>query len=85
MLSGSVYVDMSGRDLGGYVEALQRVVRGQVARPPGYPICLVRHASAPGGHASAYLIWRWHTDIKPQGGASQGTTAVMTGAQPNAL
>jgi CzcA family heavy metal efflux pump len=31
-----------------------------------------------------YVIWRWHTDVKPQGGASQVTTAVMTGAQPNA-
>jgi Cu(I)/Ag(I) efflux system membrane protein CusA/SilA len=31
-----------------------------------------------------YVIWRWHTDIKPQGGAKQVTTAVMTGAQPNA-
>jgi Cu(I)/Ag(I) efflux system membrane protein CusA/SilA len=31
-----------------------------------------------------YVIWRWHTDIKPQGGTHQVTTAMMTGAQPNA-
>jgi Cu(I)/Ag(I) efflux system membrane protein CusA/SilA len=38
MLSGYVYVDMSGRDIGGYVEELKRVVRAQVALPPGYTI-----------------------------------------------
>jgi Cu(I)/Ag(I) efflux system membrane protein CusA/SilA len=31
-----------------------------------------------------YVIWRWHTDVKRQGGASHGTTAVITGAQPHA-
>jgi Cu(I)/Ag(I) efflux system membrane protein CusA/SilA len=31
-----------------------------------------------------YVIWRWHTDIKHHGGAHQVSTAVMTGAQPNA-
>ena len=38
MLSGYVYVDMAGRDIGGYVEELKRVVREQVALPPGYTI-----------------------------------------------
>ncbi|HXL34702.1 MAG TPA: efflux RND transporter permease subunit, partial [Gemmatimonadales bacterium] len=38
MLSGYVYVDMTGRDVGGYVEDLKRVVREKVALPPGYTI-----------------------------------------------
>jgi Cu(I)/Ag(I) efflux system membrane protein CusA/SilA len=38
MLSGYVYVDMAGRDIGGYVEDLKRVVREKVALPPGYTI-----------------------------------------------
>jgi Cu(I)/Ag(I) efflux system membrane protein CusA/SilA len=38
MLSGYVYVDMAGRDIGGYVEELKRVVREKVALPPGYTI-----------------------------------------------
>jgi Cu(I)/Ag(I) efflux system membrane protein CusA/SilA len=36
MLSGYVYVDMAGRDVGGYVEDLKRVVREKVQLPPGY-------------------------------------------------
>jgi Cu(I)/Ag(I) efflux system membrane protein CusA/SilA len=35
-LVGYVYVDMQGRDLGGYVEDAQRAVREQVKLPPGY-------------------------------------------------
>jgi Cu(I)/Ag(I) efflux system membrane protein CusA/SilA len=31
-----------------------------------------------------YVIWRWHTDVKHQRGASQVTTTVTTGTQPNA-
>jgi len=38
MLSGYVYVDMAGRDVGGYVEDLKRVVREKVQLPPGYTI-----------------------------------------------
>jgi Cu(I)/Ag(I) efflux system membrane protein CusA/SilA len=38
LLSGYVYVDMAGRDIGGYVEDLKRVVRERVALPPGYTI-----------------------------------------------
>ena len=38
MLSGYVYVDMTGRDIGGYVEDLKRVVRDKVTLPPGYTI-----------------------------------------------
>jgi Cu(I)/Ag(I) efflux system membrane protein CusA/SilA len=38
MLSGYVYVDMAGRDIGGYVEDLKQVVRAKVALPPGYTI-----------------------------------------------
>jgi Cu(I)/Ag(I) efflux system membrane protein CusA/SilA len=38
MLSGYVYVDMTGRDVGGYVEDLKRVVRDKVTLPPGYTI-----------------------------------------------
>src|SRR5262245_5797515 len=38
LLSGYVYVDMAGRDIGGYVEDLKRVVRDKVALPPGYTI-----------------------------------------------
>lgn len=36
MLSGYVYVDMAGRDVGGYVEDLRRVIREKVALPAGY-------------------------------------------------
>jgi Cu(I)/Ag(I) efflux system membrane protein CusA/SilA len=36
MLSGYVYVDMTGRDIGGYVDDLKRVVRDNVSLPPGY-------------------------------------------------
>jgi copper/silver efflux system protein len=36
MLSGYVYVDMAGRDVGGYVEDLKRAVRDKVELPPGY-------------------------------------------------
>ncbi|MGE0823486.1 MAG: efflux RND transporter permease subunit [Candidatus Binatia bacterium] len=36
MLSGYVYVDMAGRDVGSYVEELKQAVREQVAIPPGY-------------------------------------------------
>jgi Cu(I)/Ag(I) efflux system membrane protein CusA/SilA len=38
MLSGYVYVDMVGRDVGSYVEDLKQVVRQRVAIPPGYTI-----------------------------------------------
>jgi Cu(I)/Ag(I) efflux system membrane protein CusA/SilA len=38
MLSGYVYVDMAGRDVGGYVEDLKRAVREQVTLPPGYTL-----------------------------------------------
>jgi len=38
MLSGYVYVDMAGRDVGGYVEDLKRVVREKVVLPQGYTI-----------------------------------------------
>ena len=38
MLAGYVYVDMTGRDVGGYVEDLKRVVREKVELPPGYTI-----------------------------------------------
>jgi Cu(I)/Ag(I) efflux system membrane protein CusA/SilA len=38
MLSGYVYVDMTGRDVGGYVEDLKRTVADKVTLPPGYTI-----------------------------------------------
>ena len=38
MLSGYVYVDMAGRDVGGYVEDLKGAVNGQVKLPPGYTL-----------------------------------------------
>jgi Cu(I)/Ag(I) efflux system membrane protein CusA/SilA len=38
MLSGYVYVDMAGRDVGGYVEDLKRVVSEKVQLPPGYTL-----------------------------------------------
>ncbi len=37
-LSGYVYVDVSGRDVGGYVEEAKRVVREKVSLPPGYTL-----------------------------------------------
>lgn len=36
MLSGYVYVDMAGRDVGGYVEELKRAVQEKLELPPGY-------------------------------------------------
>jgi Cu(I)/Ag(I) efflux system membrane protein CusA/SilA len=38
MLAGYVYVDMAGRDVGGYVEDLKRAVREKVTLPAGYTI-----------------------------------------------
>jgi Cu(I)/Ag(I) efflux system membrane protein CusA/SilA len=38
MLSGYVYVDMAGRDIGSYVEDLKRMVHAQVTLPPGYTL-----------------------------------------------
>ena len=38
MLSGYVYVDMTGRDVGSYVEDLKRAVQDQVELPPGYTL-----------------------------------------------
>ena len=35
-LAGYVYVDIAGRDVGGYVEEAKRVVREQLQLPPGY-------------------------------------------------
>jgi Cu(I)/Ag(I) efflux system membrane protein CusA/SilA len=35
-LAGYVYVDIAGRDLGGYVKEAQRVVADKVSLPPGY-------------------------------------------------
>ncbi len=38
MLAGYVYVDMAGRDVGGYVEDLKRMVREKTELPAGYTI-----------------------------------------------
>jgi Cu(I)/Ag(I) efflux system membrane protein CusA/SilA len=38
MLAGYVFLDMTGRDVGGYVDDLKRVVREKVQLPPGYTI-----------------------------------------------
>jgi Cu(I)/Ag(I) efflux system membrane protein CusA/SilA len=38
LLSGYVYVDVSGRDVGGYVDEAKRVVREGLKVPPGYSI-----------------------------------------------
>ncbi len=38
MLAGYVYVDMAGRDVGGYVEDLKRVVQDNVELPEGYTL-----------------------------------------------
>jgi len=38
MLTGYVFVDMTGRDVGGYVEDLKQVVRDNLTLPPGYTI-----------------------------------------------
>ncbi len=35
LLAGYVFIDVAGRDLGGYVEEARRIVREQVALPPG--------------------------------------------------
>ncbi len=37
-LSGYVYVDVSGRDIGGYVEEAKRLIREKVSLPPGYTL-----------------------------------------------
>ena len=38
LLTGYVYVDVAGRDLGSYVEEAERVVRERVALPAGYAV-----------------------------------------------
>ncbi|HVR84947.1 MAG TPA: efflux RND transporter permease subunit, partial [Planctomycetota bacterium] len=38
LLAGYVYVDVAGRDVGGYVEEAKRVVRDQIQLPTGYAI-----------------------------------------------
>jgi Cu(I)/Ag(I) efflux system membrane protein CusA/SilA len=38
MLSGYVYVDMAGRDVGSYVEDLKQIVRDKIELPPGYTL-----------------------------------------------
>jgi Cu(I)/Ag(I) efflux system membrane protein CusA/SilA len=38
MLSGYVYVDVAGRDVGGYVADAKRAVAGEVRLPPGYTL-----------------------------------------------
>jgi Cu(I)/Ag(I) efflux system membrane protein CusA/SilA len=38
MLSGYVYVDVAGRDIGGYVEEAKQIVRAGLTLPPGYSI-----------------------------------------------
>jgi len=38
MLAGYVYVDMAGRDVGGYVEDLKRVVNEKIELPTGYTL-----------------------------------------------
>lgn len=38
LLSGYVYVDVAGRDIGGYVEEAKKVVREKVQLPPGYSL-----------------------------------------------
>ena len=38
LLTGYVYVDVAGRDVGGYVEEAKRVVRDQIQLPAGYAI-----------------------------------------------
>jgi Cu(I)/Ag(I) efflux system membrane protein CusA/SilA len=38
MLVGYVYVDVAGRDLGGYVDEARKVVRREVKLPPGYAV-----------------------------------------------
>jgi len=35
-MAGYVYVDMTGRDIGGYVEKAKKLVREKLALPPGY-------------------------------------------------
>lgn len=37
-LTGYVYIDIEGRDLGGYVDAARQAVEAQVKVPPGYAI-----------------------------------------------
>jgi Cu(I)/Ag(I) efflux system membrane protein CusA/SilA len=38
MLNGYVYVDMAGRDIGGYVAEAKRAVREHIQLPPGYSL-----------------------------------------------
>jgi Cu(I)/Ag(I) efflux system membrane protein CusA/SilA len=38
MLNGYVYVDVAGRDIGGYVNEAKRLVRERLALPPGYSL-----------------------------------------------
>jgi Cu(I)/Ag(I) efflux system membrane protein CusA/SilA len=38
MLTGYVFIDVVGRDIGGYVEEAKKLVRGKIKLPPGYSL-----------------------------------------------
>jgi Cu(I)/Ag(I) efflux system membrane protein CusA/SilA len=38
MLNGYVYIDVAGRDVGGYVEEAKKLVRAHIKLPPGYSL-----------------------------------------------
>ncbi|HAT9430829.1 TPA: CusA/CzcA family heavy metal efflux RND transporter, partial [Legionella pneumophila subsp. pneumophila] len=38
MLAGYVFIDISGRDIGGYVEELKQAIKTKVKLPPGYTL-----------------------------------------------
>jgi len=55
-LTGYVYLDIEGRDLGGYVEAARQVVDTQVKLPPGYAIAWSgQYANLQ--HARQKMLW----------------------------
>lgn len=38
MLTGYVFIDVTGRDIGGYVEEAKKIIRDQLKRPSGYSL-----------------------------------------------
>jgi Cu(I)/Ag(I) efflux system membrane protein CusA/SilA len=38
MLTGYVFIDVTGRDIGGYVEEAKKIIRDKLALPPGYSL-----------------------------------------------
>ena len=53
LLAGYVYVDVAGRDIGGYVTDAKRVIAEHVKLPPGYSLVVERTVRSDGARQGA--------------------------------